>query len=85
MGKANASMDANKLYTLLDDGHNLPIDWSALYTYFDERFADDDNCALDELTQPVLPSKIREPTRWSIMAILNHYREFLLSNPYDII
>ena len=85
MGKDDASMDADKLYTLLDDGHNLPIDWSALYIYFDERFADNGNCALDELTQPVLSSKTHGPTRWSIMDILNHYREFLLSNSYDMI
>ena len=85
MGDDNSTMDAGKLYTLLGAGHSLPIDWQALYTYFDERFADEDNYAVDELTQPILSSKTPEPIRWSLMDILNHYREFLLNQPYDMI
>lgn len=85
MGYDNSGMDAQKIYGLLDNGHNLPIDWRALYAYFDERFADEDNYAVDELTQPILSSNTPEPTRWSLMDILNHYREFLLNEPYDII
>lgn len=85
MGDDNSMMDAGKLYTLLDAGHNLPIDWHALYAYFDERFADDNNYAVDELTQPILSSNTLEAIRWSLMDILNHYREFLLENPYDIV
>ena len=85
MGDDNSGMGAQKIYGLLDNGHNLPIDWQALYTYFDERFADEDNCAVDELTQPFLSSNNLESIRWSIMDILNHYRESLLNQPYDII
>lgn len=85
MGDDNSGMGAQKIYGLLDNGHNLPIDWQALYAYFDERFADEDNCAVDELTQPILSSKTLEPVRWSLMDILNHYREFLLNEPYDMV
>lgn len=85
MGDDNSTMDAGKLYTLLDAGHSLPIDWQALYSYFDERFADEDNYAVDELTQPILSSNNLEAIRWSVMDILNHYREFLLENTYDIV
>ena len=85
MGDDNSTMDAGKLYTLLGAGHSLLIDWQALYTYFDERFADEDNYAVDELTQPILSSNNLEAIRWSVMDILNHYREFLLENTYDIV
>lgn len=85
MGDDNSRMDAKKIYELLDDGHSLPIDWQALYAYFDERFADEDNYAVDELTQPFLSSNNLESIRWSLMDILNHYREFLLNQPYDIV
>ena len=85
MGDDNSTMDAGKLYTLLGAGHSLPTDWQALYTYFDERFADEDNYAVDELTQPILSSNNLEAIRWSVMDILNHYREFLLENTYDIV
>ena len=85
MGDDNSRMDAQKIYGTLDNGHSLPIDWQSLYAYFDERFVDEDNYALDELTKPFLSSNTLEPTRWSVMDILNHYREFLLNQPYDIV
>ena len=85
MGDDNSGMGAQKSYGVLDDGHSLPINWQALYAYFDERFADEDNCAVNELTQPFLSSNNLESIRWSIMDILNHYRESLLNQPYDII
>ena len=85
MGKEGSHADPTRIYELLDDGHSLPIDWQALYAYFDERFADEDNYAVDELTQPFLSSNNLESIRWSLMDILNHYREFLLNQPYDIV
>lgn len=85
MGKEGSHADPTRIYELLDDGHSLPIDWQALYAYFDERFADEDNYAIDELTKPFLSSKTPEPVRWSLMDILSHYREFLLENTYDIV
>lgn len=85
MGKEGNHGDPTRIYELLDDGHSLPIDWQALYAYFDERFADEDNYAIDELTKPIFSSKTPEPVRWSLMDILNHYREFLLNQPYDIV
>ena len=85
MGKEGSHADPTRIYGALDNGHSLPIDWQALYAYFDERFADEDNYAVDELTQPILSSNNLESIRWSIMDILNHYREFLLDQPYDII
>lgn len=84
-GEDGSIMDPTKFYNLLDNGHNLPIDWSALYSYFDERFKDEDNYALDELTKPFLSSNTPEPIRWSVMDILNHYRESLLSHEYDMV
>ena len=85
MGKEGSHADPTRIYELLDDGHSLPIDWQALYAYFDERFADEDNYAVDELTQPFLSSNNLESIRWSLMGILNHYREFLLNQSYDMI
>ena len=85
MGDDNSRMDAKKIYDVLDNGHSLPIDWQALYAYFDERFADEDNYAIDELTKPFLSSNNLKSIRWSLMDILNHYREFLLNQPYDIV
>ena len=85
IGRDGSNMNHKKFYNLLDNGHNLPIDWSALYSYFDKRFKDEDNYALDELTKPFLSSNTPEPMQWSVMDILNHYREYLLSHEYDIV
>lgn len=85
MDKEGSNADPTRIYDSLDNGHSLPIDWKALYAYFDERFADEDNYAIDELTKPFLSSNNLESIRWSIMDILNHYREFLLNQPYDIV
>ena len=85
MGKEGSNINPTRIYELLDDGHSLPIDWQALYAYFDERFADEDNYAVDELTQPFLSSNNLESIRWSLIDILNHYRESLLNQSCDII
>lgn len=84
-GEDGSGMNLIKFYDLLDNGHHLPINWSALYAYFDERLSDSDNYAISELTQPIFPSNTLEPIRWSLMDILNHYQEPLLSHEYDMV
>ncbi len=84
-GKFSSNPDPQDFYKLLDNGHDLPIDWSSLYAYFDNRFADDNNCAKNELIRAVISGNTLSGVRWSVMDILNHYRNILLSPSYDMV
>jgi len=66
--------DGETFYKLLDNGHELPIDWVSLYDYFDSRFADEENYAIGEITRPAIEGNTNECVRWSVMDILNFYR-----------
>lgn len=77
--------DGETFYKLLDNGHELPIDWVSLYDYFDSRFADEENYAIGEITRPAIEGNTNECVRWSVMDILNFYRDKLLSPSYDIV
>lgn len=70
------------LDTYLRDGHELPINWSNFYAYFDEQLNDPENRHVDELTQ----MSFYDPSRRKFTAemLLNKYRDNLLST-YDII
>lgn len=77
--------DGETFYKLLDNGHELPINWVSLYDYFDSRFADEENYAIGEITRPAIEGNTNECVRWSVMDILNFYRDKLLSPSYDIV
>lgn len=84
-GKSDVNVDSKTFYDLLDKGYELPIDWVSLYAYFDNRFTDEDNYAKSEITRPFISGNTYEAIRWSVMDILNFYRDRLLSPAYDII
>ena len=84
-GKSDINIDSQTFYKSLDNGHELPIDWVSLYDYFDNRFADEDNYAKYEITRPFISGNTHEAIRWSVMDILNFYRDRLLSPAYDMV
>lgn len=73
------------LYELLENGHDLPINWGNLYAYFDERFNDPDNYFHSDLTAPKYFYVDEPSNKEPIADILNRYRDKLLSATYDII
>ena len=82
---ANADMDTvsiEDLRKLLENGHELPINWSHFYEYFDERANDPDNPYAHEITKGIFYSMY---DKISVIDLLNEYREYLLSVPYDIV
>lgn len=84
-GRLLSETDGETFYKLLDNGHELPINWVSLYDYFDSRFADEENYAIGEITRLVIEGNTNECVRWSVMDILNFYRDKLLSPSYDIV
>jgi len=82
MGDDNSGMGAQKIYGLLDNGHNLPIDWQALYAYFDERLNDPENELTDELISMSLGRSFER--HFTVKNLLDQYRDKLY-NPYDMI
>ena len=71
-----------KLKTQLKDGHELPINWSNFYNYFDTQSNDPYNRFIDEL----IGINFYDPSghRFTVKELLDHYREHLC-NSYDII
>ena len=72
----------SKLKTHLKDGHELPIDWSNFYAYFDARLNDPDNRLINDLNEMVINDPSGEYS--TVEELLNHYRNTLCSS-YDII
>ena len=60
------------------DSHQLPINWSNFYAYFDERL----NELTDELISMSLGSSVER--HFTVKNLLDHYRD-KLCNPYDMI
>ena len=75
--------NAQKLVSHLDRGHELPINWSNFYAYFDERLNDPKNRYLNTLTEGYIAGGDSEP-RTSVQELLNRYRDRLVTN-YDMI
>lgn len=81
-GNSDTETDLPTMISLLENGKQLPIDWKALYEYFDIRYNDDDNYALDEFYYGVYgPGEISGP---SIASLLKEYRS-KLTDDYDIV
>lgn len=68
----------------MDKGKELPINWDALYAYFDERLNDPENDYKHQLINQIYytPGFKNEV---SLMELLDEYREILLQPDYDII
>lgn len=73
------------LHKLLENGHELPINWENFYTYFDERLADPTNCFYSELTKAGYAYSANPFNNETIEDILNKYRDSLLSPKYDMV
>lgn len=66
----------------LQDSHNLPINWSNFYDYFDERLNDPENELTDELISMSLGSYTEEHV--TVKNLLNQYRDEFFG-AYDMI
>ena len=75
--------NASELVSYLNKGHELPINWSNFYAYFDERLNDPQNRHSNTLLGDCIAGGYDEP-RTSVKKLLNRYRDHLLSN-YDIV
>lgn len=75
--------NAKKLVSYLDKGHELPINWSNFYAYFDERLNDPKNRYLTTITYNHIRGGDDEPET-SVQELLNRYRDYLVTN-YDMI
>lgn len=64
------------------DSHQLPINWSNFYAYFDERLNDPENELTDELISMSLGSSVER--HFTVKNLLDQYRD-KLCNPYDMI
>lgn len=71
-----------KLKMHLKGGHELPINWSNFYDYFDAQLNDPDNRFIDELAE----INFYDPSdhRFTVKKLLDHYREHLY-NSYDMV
>ncbi len=71
-----------KLHKHLQDGHELPINWSNFYDYFDAQLHDPKNRYVNELTDMY----IHDPSgkNATVEMLLNQYRDELC-RPYDMI
>lgn len=68
----------------MDKGKELPINWDALYAYFDERLNDPENDYKHQLlSQIYYTSGFNDEV--SLMELLNEYRDILSRPIYDII
>lgn len=68
----------------MDKGKELPINWDALYAYFDERFNDPGNDYKHQFTyQGYYTAGFKDEV--SLIEILEEYREILLQPIYDIV
>ena len=68
----------------MDKGKELPINWDALYAYFDERFNDPGNDYKHQFTyQGYYTAGFKDEV--SLIEILEEYREILLQPEYDIV
>ena len=72
----------SQLKTHLEDGEQLPINWSNFYAYFDARLNDPDNRFINDLNEMGIADPSGEYS--TVEKLLNHYRE-QLSNTYDLI
>lgn len=70
------------LDTCLRQGHELPINWSNFYAYFNEQLNDCKNRYIEELTKLLISDD--DGHRSSIEGLLYKYREQLCSS-YDMI
>ena len=66
----------------LEDGYELPINWSNFYAYFDERLNDPNNTLMSELIEMSIGDSDEEYC--TVKDLLDQYREHLY-NSYDIV
>ena len=84
-GQVTTPSNRLKLQVHLRDGHDLPINWSNFYAYFDEQLNDPENRCIEELTKLDFYDPIHNAHgRFTVQTLLNQYRDHL-TNPYDII
>ena len=80
--RANQS-NTTKLKIHLHNGHELPINWSNFYAYFDEVLNDPESKFVSELTIFKIPN-INDTHYVTVKHLLDKYRDHLI-NPYDMI
>ena len=74
---------ASQVVTYLNKGHELPINWANLYTYFDEQLNDPHNRYASYLKDPEIIGDDDESST-SVKKLLDQYRDSLLDT-YDMI
>ena len=75
--------NTTKLKIHLHNGHELPINWSNFYAYFDEVLNDPMSRFVSELT-PFKMTNFDGTYDTTVKRLLDKYRDHL-TNPYDII
>ena len=80
----NRLSDVTELEGHLHNGHQLPINWSNFYSYFDAVLNDPESRYVSELTNSTIPMKNLALPGITTKTLLNRYRNHL-TNPYDMI
>lgn len=83
LGDCDSYIDLSRMCELFTNGKQLPINWKAIYDYYDERYNDDDNRLRDEWFHGLHnPGDVVNSQ--SIKAILEKFRDELVGD-YDMI
>lgn len=80
----NKSYSPDNIRNQMNKGKELPINWDALYAYFDERFNNPENGLKHQLINQDYYTSSRNDGV-SLMELLNEYRDVLLQPIYDIV
>lgn len=75
--------NTTKLKIHLHNGHELPINWSNFYSYFDEVLNDPDSKFVSELISFNIPN-IDDTCHTTVKRLLDKYRDHLMTS-YDMI
>ena len=73
----------SRVRELLTNGKQLPINWKAVYDYYDERYYDDNNCLCEEWFHG-LYNHGDVVNSQSLILLLNEFRSELVGS-YDMI
>ena len=82
LGDCDSYIDLSRMRELLTNGKQLPINWKAIYDYYDERYHDDDNRLWEEWFHGL--HNHGDVSGQSLISLLNEFRSELIGD-YDII
>ena len=83
LGDCDKYIDLSRMRKLLTNGKQLPINWKAIYDYYNERYNDDNNRLWEEWFHG-LHNHGDAVNGQSISALLNEFRSELIGD-YDMV